>query len=320
MNQREKILIYGCLLISILCALVVIGAEAYPGTENLTLATVDDARVNPNQAIIWSVQVLDNTTSWVNITIMYNAVTTGPYNITLTPLGVAVVNQNAPATPGYYTVNITTIGATQNVTYPNFMVDHYLIDLDAAFTETEAGFNALILATGYSQLDGHTIGVNESLNVLNLGAFTWNSNDNVFYQQVSSSTPLTRTYNTITSFNEDTYGITSAEIDTTVTITWTQGTMDRLITSLSDGDILGTILEENTRVFGVLFTYTAMMAILSVGIYNVSGFYATVFVWIIGWGIFSGVTHGNAQLLAFLFIGLAGAAAITKTAIDRRNS
>lgn len=194
----------------------------------------------------------------------------------------------------------------------------FTIDLGSIFTETEAGFTVLLYATCVDAL-----GVQHEDNVtftINSTAFTWNTYTNRYEGTDSSNIPATNTYNNISASNDVNNLTSTFTLNNTVTVTWTQSTMDRLSTNFMGGDWIGAIIDENTRVMGVLFTYTALMAIFSVGIYNVSGFYATVFTWILGWGIFSGVTHGNAQLLGFLFIGLAGGLALVKAFLDRRNS
>jgi len=149
---------------------------------------------------------------------------------------------------------------------------------------------------------------------------TWTNTTNNFYDQVSSAIPATITYDTVTSFLEDTYTITSAEINTTVTITWTTGTITSLQTNMLTGDWIGAIIAQVTGTMGGLFTYSVLIAILSIGIYNVSGPYATLFTWIMGWSVWSGVTHGGAQLLGIFFLVLGFGLAITKVFIDRRRS
>ena len=63
MNRNEKILVYGALLFSLACALAVIGGNAYTGPVNITSATVDDARTDPNVTIVWDVGPILNGTS-----------------------------------------------------------------------------------------------------------------------------------------------------------------------------------------------------------------------------------------------------------------
>ncbi len=322
MRNPNKYVVAGCLLLTLIMALIVIvsNVNAFPGNENFTAAVVNDSRVDPNQPVLWNVSVLNNITFWVNVTVTYNTTAYGPYNVSLTGPGNAVLSHKVPNTNGNYTVYITSKGNIQNITYTKFIIDHYLIDLNAAFTETEEGFNALITATGSSTIDGHAVAFDDALNVDGVGAMTWTNYTDNFYGQTTSAIPATTTYDTVTSFLESTYGITSAEINTTVTITWTEGTLDRLQVNFLTGDWVGAIIEETTQSLGGMFTYTVLMAILSVGIYNVSGAYATIFSWIIGWSTWSGVTHGGAQLLGILFIVLGFGLALTKVALDRRRS
>ena len=194
----------------------------------------------------------------------------------------------------------------------------YEITLGAIYTETEAPFHTLLYASCPDENGTkHDANVTFSINAI---PFTWNTYTERYEGSDSSATPAIKTYNAITA-SADSENITSTfSLNNTVTVTWTEGTMSRLQTDFMTGDFIGSIINENTRVMGVLFTYTALLAILSVGIYNVSGVYATVFVWVMGWSVWSGVTHGGAQLLGILFILLGLGVALTKMYMGRRNT
>jgi hypothetical protein len=63
MRRIEKLLVYGALLFSLACAVMVIGGYGYTGPVNITVATVNDSRVDPNQTIVWDVGPILNGTS-----------------------------------------------------------------------------------------------------------------------------------------------------------------------------------------------------------------------------------------------------------------
>jgi len=63
MRRIEKLLVYGALLFSLACAIMVIGSYGYTGPVNITSATVDDARTDPNVTIVWDVGPILNGTS-----------------------------------------------------------------------------------------------------------------------------------------------------------------------------------------------------------------------------------------------------------------
>ena len=194
----------------------------------------------------------------------------------------------------------------------------YEITLGTIYTETEAPFNTLLYASCPDENGTkHDANVTFSINTI---PFTWNTYTERYEATDSSSTPTTKTYDTITA-SADSENITSTfSLNNTVSVTWMQGTMDRLQTDFMSGDFIGSIINENTRMLGTLFTYTALMAILSVGFYNSVGAYGTIFLWIMGWGVWSGVTHGGAQVLGILFICLGLGIAITKMYLDRRTT
>jgi len=234
--------------------------------------------------------------------------------------GLCVIPDTAPATAANYTVTATTPAATANATYPAFIVDHYLIDLHTSYPETEAGFRALITGTGESVIDGHLVTYGDALNVVGVGALTWSNYTDCFQDTVTSGTPATVTYDTVTSFLEDTYGITSAEINTTITVTWTTGTLDRLQTKFMEGDWIGAIFDEEAYLVGTLTLYTFILGTISIAIWNVTGPYGTFTAWLLGWIIFAATIHGPAQSMALLLFALGCGIMLAKLYLDRRTT
>ena len=322
LDKRWKLISYSCLLFSLLMALVVASSTVYgfPGNENITASTVNDTRIGQGDAITWTMPILNNATNWLNITVIYNSTSYGPYNVTITPAGNAVINHVAPATYGNYTVYFTTVGATQNATYTGLLVDHYLIDLTALYSEVEAGLYTRISAVGESVLDGHQVTFGDTVNVLNVGVMLWEDMSSTFYGTSLSATPVTRVFNTLTSFNEATYGITSAEINTTATVTWTTGIMDIWQNELVNGNWVGGLFDimfvEITQIGG----WSLLMAIFSIGVYNYSGPYAMFGIWILGWGGFSTQVHGVALIFGRIMLVLGLGIALAKLYLDRRTT
>ena len=322
MNRYEKIICYGLLLFSLLCAFYVIGnklAYGFPGNENLTSVTVSDARVNPSQYVVWNIPVLNNATSWVNITITYNATTLGPYNVTLTPTGNAIINLTAPANPGIYNVQLNTSGAIQNVTYTGFIVDLYNIDVIALYTEVEAGFHTLLIANGSSVIDGHELTDGDTI-IVNGVTLDWNEYMDRFEGAVTEATPTIVTYNTLTGLIELTYGITNGNITTYPTVTYTTSILDLIIPYMQVGDWPGAIIEINVQLMGATIFWTFLLAAISLGIYNYAGAEVTIAAWILGWGTFATLIHGEANTIALIMIALAGGIYIAKFFLDRRTS
>lgn len=324
MNQRDKNIAYIGLVISLICAILVCGGcydfvLGFPGAETLNLVSVSDMRTNPSQNVLWNISVLNNSTFWVNITLNYNGTAHGPYNVTLTAPQNAVFNDTAPSTYGNYTVNILTKGATANDTLVGFLVDHYMINLDASYTEIEAGFTVLINAIGESVLDGHQIDENDTLTVEGI-AMTWNTPMSYFYGTETETTPQTNLYDNVTSFLEDTYGITSATINTTVTVTWTTSTLDNLYTWFGSGNWIGGIMDEAFGTVTVLGGYSIILGIFSLAAYQSSGPYAVFGIWIFGWSILAPFVHGTALGVAVIMLSLGIGLAIAKLYLDRRTT
>ena len=321
MKRTDKIVFYGALLLSVILFVLAVSSKvsAFPGAENFTSATVNDSRVDPTQVVTWTVTVLNNVTFWVNVTLTYNTTTHGPYNITLTPAGDAVIVDNAPTPQGNYTVYVTTVGAIQNVTYVGFIVDLYNIEVGALYTEVEAGFQSLIYANGSSVIDGHDLTDGDTL-IINGVTLAWNSYMSRFEAIVTSAIPAIVTYDTLTSLIETTYTVTNGNITTAPTITWTTTKIEQITPFMRTGDWPGAIIEINLLLIGETMFWTFLLMTISMGVYNYSGPEVTLLVWMFGWGTFSTVIHSQAQTLGLIMMALGGGIYIAKFFLDRRTS
>ena len=231
----------------------------------------------------------------------------------------STIPDTAPAGVGVYEATLAPDNTIENGTIPGFIVDHYLLEMDSMFTETEAGFQALIICTGESVVDGHEVSVNDTATVEGV-SLTGNTYTGRLEGVDTKATAATVTYDTVNSFLEDTYGITSAEVNTSVTVTWTTGTLDRLQTKFMTGDWIGSIFDEEVYLVGSLTFYTVVMLMFSVGIYNYSGVYTTFVFWLLGWGVFAGLVHGTAQVVAVLLFTLGMGVTLAKLYLDRRTT
>lgn len=194
----------------------------------------------------------------------------------------------------------------------------YTIQVDSIYEQTEEDFYTLLYAT--CQDSGNTThGANITFTI-NSAEFTYNEDTGRYEAITSQGTPGTEIYGTLDSFTDSENATSTATVTQNVTVTWTQGTLDRLQVDFMTGDWINAILGEYIYSMGAMYFWTAMMTILSVGVYNVSGVYATLFAWILGWGVFSGVVHGQAQVFGVLFIVLGAGLALVRLVLDRRTT
>jgi len=258
---------------------------------------------------------------WANcpVSSSYNGTGGTTVGLVNSTTGLATIPCTAPATAGNYTVTLSGNNSVANYTYTGFIVDSYHVNVYSLYSETEEDFYTLLYADGESIIDGHQLTSGDTLTIEGI-SFTWNTYTSRFEATDSETTPQTKTYNTLTTLNEANYSITSGSINTTATVTWTQGTMDRLQTDFMTGDWVNAILGEYIFAMGELFFWTTLMTILSVGIYNVGGAYTTILAWVLGWGVFTEVIHGQAQIIGYIFILIAVAVALVKLALDRRTT
>jgi len=320
-NKTFKYFAYGCFMLSALMVLFVgiSSVYAFPGNENITAATVNDNRVDPSDYVVWTMPILNNVTTWVNLTITYNSTVTGPYNVTLSGAGNAVINHTAPATYGNYTVMVTTQGAIQNITYTGFIVDLYNIDVDALYTELQEGFQTLLYANGSSVLDGHELTDGDTL-IINGVTLSWNVYMDRFEATTTSGVPAIITFDTLTSLIETTYGITNGNITSSPTVTWTTSKLDLLMPFMRRGDWPGAIIQINVLLLGQSMFWTFFLMAISVGIYNYSGPEVVILIWMLGWSMFGVVIGSQALTIALIMMALAGGIYIAKFFLDRRTS
>lgn len=258
---------------------------------------------------------------WANcpVSTSYNGTLGTTVELVNSTTGLCTIPDTAPATRGNYTVTASVPAASANATYLGFIVDSYHVNVYSIYDITEESFNTLLYADGESLVDGHQLTNGDSITIEGV-VFSWNTYTSRFEATDSESTPQTKTYDTLTSLNEATYGITNGSMNITATVTWTQGTMDRIQTDFTSGDWVSAIIGEYTYAMGELFFWTTLMTILSIGIYNVWGAYPTILAWILGWGVFTDVIHAQAQIIGYIFILIAVALAIVKLALDRRTT
>lgn len=192
------------------------------------------------------------------------------------------------------------------------------IQVDSVYEITEEGFYTLLTATCLDTVNtSHTTNVTFTING---AAFTYNNYTARYEATYMRNTPGVEEFGSLGVFADSENVTSSASVSQNATVTWTEGTMSRLQTDFMTGDWINAILGEYTYMAGATFFWTATMAIITIGVYNVGGAYVAVFSWIIGWGVFSGVVHGRAQVIAYIFILIATGYALVKLALDRRAS
>lgn len=234
-----------------------------------------------------------------------------------TGAALSTVPDTAPATWGNYTAELAPDTSIGNVTIAPFLVDTYLVDVYTVHPEIDAGFNTLLYAIGTSRLGDHSLTDGDTLTVEGV-VFAWNSYTDRFEATDSETTPQTRTYDTLTALSEATYGITSGAMNVTAAVTWVTPQLDLVQVYLSTGDLLGAVYIMATAQLGGLFLYTFIMVGVSLAVYNYTGPEATLLAWMLGWGTFSAVVHGEAVGVALILLALGGGLLIAKMFLDRR--
>ena len=283
---------------------------------NLTLVslTASDTRIGINVTIN-----IDANITYSNGTIF----TTPPVfiegiNATLQISGVWRINQTQ-SIPGVY--NYTDVQTTpENLTGALSVIwDFYNVDVDAIYTEIEAGFNSLIYANGSSVVDGHELTNGDTLviNGVNLG---WNKYMGRFEQTVTSGIPAIVTYDTLTTLLETTYGVATGNITSSPTVVWTTDRLSLITPFMRTGDWPGAIIEMNILLMGGTIFWTFLLMVLSLGVYNHAGAEVTLMVWMLGWGMFGVVIHAQAQTIALVMMAIGGGIYIAKFFLDRRTS
>jgi len=231
----------------------------------------------------------------------------------------STIPDTAPTPVGVYNGTVAPDNSIGNGTITGFIVDRYEVYLEAQYEETEAGFTTLFTAQGASAVDGHTLGINDTLTISGL-TFTWNTYLSNYTATDMKATPQTVVYGGTITGTEDTYGITNFSCNNTATVTWITGTLDRLQTWFVTGDWMGAAFGELFLVVGEVAGYTLILAIFSLAAYQYSGPYATFAIWLFGWSVFITQVHGLAQQMAILLFAIGVGLALAKLINDRRNA
>lgn len=150
--------------------------------------------------------------------------------------------------------------------------------------------------------------------------FTWNTYTDRYEGTVRRTTPGTVTYDTIDSFTDTGDVNATSTINQTATVTWTQSLQTQVLNLLTVGDFTGGSIVIFTDLVGALVFNTFIMTALSLAIYSYSGPEATLLAWMLGWGLFSSVVHGQAVMLGLIMLALGGGIILVKLFLDRRTS
>jgi hypothetical protein len=188
--------------------------------------TVVDNRVNINDnvnidALIWF--DFDNTVCTTGtITINGFAAShqgSGVYRITRTSASVTSVIYNTVACSAETTYGITTVD--QNAQSTIVIWDRIKItELGNDDERRDTGTTGTFWATAVLEYDNHALDSGDSLTISGK-SMTWNAGNNRFETTDSSSTVQAKTYNTFSSGNEMTYGITAGTMNGySTTIIW----------------------------------------------------------------------------------------------------
>ncbi|GAG60752.1 unnamed protein product [marine sediment metagenome] len=192
------------------------------------------------------------------------------------------------------------------------------ITLDSPSLEYESEFTALLVANCTDEL-----GVNHMDNVtfkVDGIEFKYSNYTGLYYGTASQNTPTIIEYDSLTEFTDTENGTSAGQITQTVTITWTTGTVDRLIVKFMEGNWIGAIFDELSYVVGSLTFYTFILGMFSIAMWNVAGPYGTFLSWILGWAVFAPRMHGAAQVGALIMFALGVGILFTKLYLDRRTS
>jgi len=199
---------------------------------------------------------------------------------------------------------------------PMVRADVFTITLDPLYNEVEEGFYTLLTATC---VNGSEVQHEGNITFTVDGAeFEWNSYIEKYQSQIKETTPQTVTYDSLDDFTDSENGSSTASINQTATVTWTTSLVDRVAGYMETGDFLGAVLLINTDLLGVMLWYTIMITGISLAIYAYTGPEATLLAWILGWGAWSAVVHGQAVTLGLIFLSLGGGLLIAKMFQDRR--
>ena len=95
-----------------------------------------------------------------------------------------------------------------------------ILTLTSEHERVVIGYNTTLWVTAELEQDNHALGSGDSLTISGI-TLTWDPVDSRFEGFVTQSTPQTVTYDTFTSGNEATYGITEGNMNSqTVSVVW----------------------------------------------------------------------------------------------------
>lgn len=284
--------------------------------ENITLVslTASDSRIGINVTITIDANITyANGTAFTSQPVFIQSV-----NATHQGSGIWRINQTQ-IIPGVY--NYTNIQTIEGNLTGNLSViwDLFNLDVGALYTEIEVNLNTLIYVNGSSVVDGHQLGPGDTASI-NGVTLTWNTYMSRLEGTVSRNVPVIESFNTLNSFSEATYGVNAGNITSFPTVTWTTSSLTQILPFLRTGDWPGVILQINYILLGETLFWTLLLSGLSLAIYNYSGAETAILAWILGWGLFSPVIHGEAVTISLIMIALAGGIYIAKFFLDRRTS
>lgn len=192
----------------------------------------------------------------------------------------------------------------------------YTISLSPLYNEVEEGFYSLITGTVFDNI-GYTPEDNATFTIDGVD-FEWNDYINLYQAQVREIIPQTVTYDTVDTFTDTGTPGATATINQTATVTWLTSLIDQVENYMETGDWIGALLLVNTDLLGTMLWYTILITGISLAIYAYTGPEATLLAWILGWGAWSVVVHGQAVTLGLIMLALGGGLLIAKMFQDRR--
>lgn len=195
----------------------------------------------------------------------------------------------------------------------------YTIEIGAMFSEVDVNLQNLLFA---NCTDAYGAAHNNSVTFTVTGAyFKWNQYTQRYEAKITKTTAQTIEFGILQAFHDKDDATAIASIIQNVTVTWTTGVLDRLIQDFQSGNWIGGIWREEAQAMGgVMVLYTFILGIFSIGVWMVVGVYGVFLIWMLGWGIFASLVHGQAQVLALALFALGCGIMIAKLYLDRRTT
>lgn len=196
--------------------------------------------------------------------------------------------------------------------------ENYTITVDSIYSETESGLFTMLFANA-TRDSGDNDGNNVTFTISTC-AFTWNPISLQYEGTISKSTPQTVTFGTLDAFASTEFVGETSVITQNATVTWTTNSLELWQQQLTTGNWVGGGMELMFTELTLVGGWSLIMAIFSIGIYNFSGPYAVFAVWVLGWGGFSTMVHGEALSIALIMMALGLGIPVAKLLIDRRTT